>query len=169
MYISFSCVRAKVYGVTSVCRLLKITSLFCKRALWKRRHSTKETYDFKETPDRSHPTWSPALFHMCDIIHLYAWHDSFLCVPCLLHICDMARSYAWHGAFICVTWRIHMCDMTHSYVWHDSFTCMTRLVQTCGMTHSYMWHDSFMCVCHDWQIQRSCVWWLHTCIWGGYD
>ena len=43
------------YGVASSSRLLKIKSLFCKKALWKRRYSAKETYDFKEPTNRSHP------------------------------------------------------------------------------------------------------------------
>ena len=36
------------YGVATISRLLKIIGLFCKRALEQRRHSAKETYNFKE-------------------------------------------------------------------------------------------------------------------------
>jgi len=43
------------YGVATISRLLKIICLFCKRALLKRRYSAKETYDFKELTNRSHP------------------------------------------------------------------------------------------------------------------
>jgi len=43
------------YGVALISRLLKITGLFCKRALQKRLYSAKETYDFKEPTNRSHP------------------------------------------------------------------------------------------------------------------
>ena len=43
------------YGVASISRLLKITGLFCKGALQKRRYSAKETYNFKEPTNRSHP------------------------------------------------------------------------------------------------------------------
>jgi len=42
-------------GVASISRLLKIIGLFCKRALQKRLYSAKETYDFKEPTNRSHP------------------------------------------------------------------------------------------------------------------
>jgi len=35
-------------------RLLKIIGLFCKRALWKRLYSAKETDSFKEPTNRSH-------------------------------------------------------------------------------------------------------------------
>jgi len=43
------------YGVAITSRLLKIMGLFCKRALWKRRYSVKETYHCKEPTNRSHP------------------------------------------------------------------------------------------------------------------
>ena len=41
--------------MASISRLLKIIGLFCKRALQKRLYSAKETYDFKEPTNRSHP------------------------------------------------------------------------------------------------------------------
>jgi len=42
-------------GVATISRLLKIVDLFCKRALQKRRYPAKETYDFKEPTNHSHP------------------------------------------------------------------------------------------------------------------
>jgi len=36
-----------MYGVATCSRLLKIIRLFCKRALWKRRYSAKDTYNFR--------------------------------------------------------------------------------------------------------------------------
>ena len=36
------------YEVATIRRLLKLIGLFCKRALYKRLYSAKETYDFKE-------------------------------------------------------------------------------------------------------------------------
>jgi len=43
------------YGVATISRLLKITGRFCERTLQKRRYSAKETYDFEEPTNRSHP------------------------------------------------------------------------------------------------------------------
>jgi len=43
------------YGVATTSRLLKIISLFCKRALQKRLYSAKETYNLKEPTKDSHP------------------------------------------------------------------------------------------------------------------
>jgi len=45
------------YGVATISRLLKIIGLFCKRALSKRRYSAKETNNFKEPTNRSHPIY----------------------------------------------------------------------------------------------------------------
>jgi len=41
--------------VATISRLLKTTGLFCKIALWKRRYSAKETYNFKEPTHHIHP------------------------------------------------------------------------------------------------------------------
>jgi len=41
--------------VATVSRIDKITGLFCKRDLWKRRYSAKETYHFIDPTDCSHP------------------------------------------------------------------------------------------------------------------
>ena len=66
--------RKKMYGVATLRRLLKIIGLFCKRALEKRPYSGKETYNFKEPTDRSHPIcerngvcfrYSMAMIHVC--------------------------------------------------------------------------------------------------------
>ena len=45
----------ETYGVASISRLLKIVGLFCRRALSKRLYFAKETYNFKEPTNRSHP------------------------------------------------------------------------------------------------------------------
>ena len=47
---------ATPYGVATISRLLKMIGLFCKRALYNRRYSAKETYYFEEPTNRSHPT-----------------------------------------------------------------------------------------------------------------
>jgi len=46
---------SRVYGVATISRLFKIISLFCKRALLKRQHSAKKTYNLKEPTNWSHP------------------------------------------------------------------------------------------------------------------
>ena len=53
------CVGLFGYEVGTISRLLKIICLFCKRDLLKRRYSAKETYNFKEPTNRSHPIQDP--------------------------------------------------------------------------------------------------------------
>jgi len=64
-----------LYAVPTISRLLQIISLFCKRALWKRRYSAEETYVFKEPTNRSHPILGdkPAMLfdHLLQIIGLF--------------------------------------------------------------------------------------------------
>ena len=57
LYISVHQTHTSSYGVASTSRLLKIIGLFCKRALSKRRYSAKETCNFKEPTNRSHPIY----------------------------------------------------------------------------------------------------------------
>ena len=47
------------YGVALVSRIDKIIGLFCERALYKRRYSAKEIYNFIDPTDRSHPIHAP--------------------------------------------------------------------------------------------------------------
>ena len=59
-----------LYGVGLVSRLLKIIGLFCKRALWKRRYSAKETYNLKEPTDRSHAILRHAQYFACGMWYI---------------------------------------------------------------------------------------------------
>jgi len=51
LYVSFR------YGVATLSRIDKIVGLFCKRALYKRRYSAKETCHFIDPTDHSHPIY----------------------------------------------------------------------------------------------------------------
>ena len=118
----------------------------------------------------------------------------------LLQVCDMTHLYVWHDPFVCVIGRIHMCDMTHcdmhdSYVWLDSMTyvrwhihqsdtndpckrgpkpetvcmCVTSLMnEWYGWVTICVWRYSFVhewvtvCVwCHSWMSDMNE--WLYVC------
>jgi len=88
------------YGVATNSRFLKIIGLSCKRALQKRHYSAKETYDFKEPTNCSHPVcmymqwwqWKRAdldTYHIyvhsiCISVHIYMY---IYLVPAVLEIC----------------------------------------------------------------------------------
>ena len=128
-------------GVATTCRLLKIIGLFCKRALLKGRYSAKETYDFKEPTNRSHPIYDTALDRR-DRHGQTQDTTAHSCVPWLLFSCTsegvmshikqschthtlqentLLRSLAcvWvrHDCSICVTWLLHLRDLTPSYIY----------------------------------------------------
>ena len=92
------------YGVASISRLLKIIGLFCKRALWKRRYSTKETYDFKEPTNGSHPIAN----------------DILMCRDCMC-----GYHYMSHVTLVNVSWHTHELDMFNMWMSHG-----TRLHQS---------------------------------------
>jgi len=122
------------YGVAAISRLLKIIGFFCKRALWKRLYSAKETWIFKEPTKRSHPIWSIWMLciHMC---------DAFICVT--THSYVSRRIHMCHDAFICVTKdQVWLC---HTYKWvmslmhescHTWMSCITRQ----EICHMWMWY-----------------------------
>ena len=76
-----------MYRVATISRLLKIIGLFCKRALYKSLYSGKETFNFKEPTNRSHPV-------------------VFVCIldRCVL-LCDVARVCL----FVTVCWGVLQC------------------------------------------------------------
>jgi len=70
------------YGVASVSRIDKIIGLLCKRALYKRRYSAKETYNFIDPTDRSYPIVRVFVdFYGC--IYVYVCMDSNILYVCM--------------------------------------------------------------------------------------
>jgi len=107
------------------------------------------------------------LIHMCNMTHLYVWHDSFICVAWLIHMCYLTHSYVRDHSFIlslvysfvcalclirigfsvgaCIlnfVISLHTWNMTHSYVWRDTFICVTWFIRMCGKTHSWLRQNS---------------------------
>ena len=67
-----------MYGVATISRLLKIIGLLCKRALQKRLYSAKETYNFKEPTNRSHPiSLYPHPYTLC---RCTGWYSVYECI-----------------------------------------------------------------------------------------
>ena len=95
------------YGAATISRLLKITGLFYKRALCKRRYSAKETYNLKEPTNRSHP--------MCVSGSLVCVSGSLVCVSgCFANIsgpfaCAMGSCDCASDSLLCVARRDHLC------------------------------------------------------------
>jgi len=71
------------YGVATMSRLLKITGVFCKRALYKRLYSANETYHFKEPTNCSHPIMQARL-HKTVVHHVFAFSCPSIGAPLAL-------------------------------------------------------------------------------------
>jgi len=78
--------------VATISRLLQIICLFCKRALSKRLCSAKETYNFKEPTNRSHPIWEMTCTQraVTNVFVLSRTNDSTLCA-----VKNVCRAYFW--------------------------------------------------------------------------
>ena len=108
------------YGVATCSRPLKITGLFCKRALWKRRYSTEETYNLKQPTNRSHP-----------ILHFRVHVLHFRPSKHILHIRPLRYSMTFSALkkyiYIYLTLKHH----TFSHLDSALHLC-TRCAQTCA-------------------------------------
>ena len=110
--ISIPLVLICVYGVASVSRIDKITGLFRKRGLWKRRCFAKETYNFKEPTNRSHSiplntssinttgaTVGLGVIWLIHMLYITRWFGRRLSIQ----VCGMPHSF--------------VCDVTRLYIW----------------------------------------------------
>jgi len=91
------------YGVATMGRLLKIIGLFCKRAIYKKLHSAKETYNFKEPTNRSHPITHILLIVTSQITYL-TWMDEYSGVINFTTILPASR----------ITYYYHTCLLPHT-------------------------------------------------------
>jgi len=119
------------YGVAAIGRLHKIIVLFCKRALWKRRYSAKETYGYKEPTTCSHPIALQSIFETsvqfeyaprnlsCSIwwipgVELTAIHCNTLQYSCnaLQYTPSCVRTYSHMRARMQFQWNLCTCCAT---------------------------------------------------------
>jgi len=72
--------------VATISRFLKITGLFCKRALQKRLLSATETYNFKEPTSRSHPIFVQ-FKRQSNRILVYTYYIEYVCIHIYVRKC----------------------------------------------------------------------------------
>jgi len=73
---TYTCKWTCTYGVATISRLLKIIGLFCRISSLLQDSFAKETYQFEEPTDRSHPIWTYIPYeHTClhTRNHVYMW------------------------------------------------------------------------------------------------
>jgi len=97
----FGAAHCMSYGVATISRLLKCIDLFCKTALYKRRYSAEETYNFKEPTNRSHPICQKDAIRMWNVSHMndsrVMWSHSWKahCISYVWHDNDLTRVTWW--------------------------------------------------------------------------
>jgi len=136
--------------VALVSRIDKIIGLFCKTGRWKRRYSAKETYNFIDPTDRSHPIVS--LSWCCDT-QSHSYVCSWLNSTHMSAIETHSETYMWHDSFICVLpW----------YSWLISRHVSDRLANVCywDMRDSI----ALICVLMTQQHTYECDWNSHVCL-----
>jgi len=118
------------YGVATVSRIDQIISLFLQNVV----SFAKETYNFIDPTNQSHPICDMAHAHQCMSHPYYAWHHSFIWIThvtwlihmtiCLTRIKNMTWliiydtfiSHMWHNSVISHVW--HICVIVMSHVWY---------------------------------------------------
>ena len=111
-----------------------------------RRYSVKETYNFKEPTNRSHPI-SASLFlnsfhfrvwHINIIYHVYMHYSKGLYLICTHDMYDMSHMYTWHVYTECIHRVFKECI-------HRVFNNISRIYTLLqrAVSHMYTWHDMF--------------------------
>ena len=98
---------------------------------------------------------------VCDMTHLYTWHDALINVTWFIHIYMTRLTDGHEMTHSQVTSRIDVCDMTHSCMWHDPSTNMTWLMYVSDMIHRCIWHDALIYVTwliHIYDVPHWCIW-----------
>jgi len=157
-------------GVASLKLYLKIIGLFCKRELIKRQYSAKETYNFKEPTNRSHPI---VVFHISKS-HTAHIHESPHAK--VIHTC--AHNYTHPQSFSSA--RTHTLTQihTHTHTHANAHTRIHKSTHSHAHTHTHIWRSVLQCVavwgsvlqcvavcCSVLQCVAVCCSVLHTQIW----
>ena len=125
------------YGVATISRLLKITGLFCKRALQKRLHSARSLL-LVATPCIYIYTYTYIYVYIYIHVHVYI----HICIH--LHIKD---TYKYIYIYTCIHIYIHIYIYIHMYMYihlHIHIDINTHLhVYTCTYTCTY----TYTCIC----------------------
>jgi len=108
------------YEVATISRHLNITGLFCKRALWKRRYSAKETYNFKEPTNRSYPILRLLALPFLSLGHSVKTTSTSVYLCTYIHLCYgvlASLPFCQNNACECIS----VCICTFVYV---SYMCI---------------------------------------------
>jgi len=136
-----------VHGVATISVLLKIVGLVCKRTLYNRWYSAKQTYNFKEPTNRSRPIAIYILIHACvywliSMTHLNTSSDD-VAVCCSVLQCVAVCCSVLQCVAVCCSaqWLISI----HHYIEmsHETHACVKLDKFTSAHQWSAIQHDTF--------------------------
>jgi len=113
------------YMWNDICEMIYVKMTYVKWYILKRLiHEWKmihvKWYTWNDTCEMFYMKWHT---HACKICETTLPCLTWLIHVCDMTMCDMTHLYVWHDSFTCVTWLIHMFNMTHSCVWNRSIIC----------------------------------------------
>jgi len=138
--------------VLTIGRLLQNIGLFSKRALLKRRYSAKETDNFKEPTNCSHPIDEIVSIYMYKgDVHIFTRESLNMCVYIHIYMCIYVYTHLHICVYVCLQRFVeyiytHICGCAYTYM-HISICMYTHI-------YTYMW----MCIyTHRWELLHVCL------------
>jgi len=141
------------YWVATLNRIDKMIGLFCKRALYKRQYSAKETCHLIDPTYRSHPihTWMSHAIYINDTWYSHEWVMSHTWMSHVTHVDESCRTCGWVMSHKWVS-RVMQYESCHTHGWFMLHTWMSHVThvdescRTCGwvMLHIWMSHVTHM-------------------------
>jgi len=125
---------------------LKLQVSFAKKPYKRAYNSAKETYNFKEPTNRSHPTAAlRAVALRCtrvgaDETYLYVCCYVFICVMWCVHMCGVMYSYVWCDVFVRSLWVHHI---THMNTSHYTYEYIALHIWIHHITHMNTSHHTY--------------------------
>jgi len=183
---AFNCPDLGCYGVATVSRIDKITGLFCRISSLLKGSFAKETYNFIDPTNQSHPIAAAIArciltvwcgWYQCGCWHMLVarWVTSLIWMSHVTRMNESRHSYEWVMSLVWMshvtrlnesrhTWMSHITHMHESRCTHEWVTSHTWISHDTRMNesrHTYEWVTSHIWISHVTHMNNSC----HTYQW----
>jgi len=146
----------RMCGVASVSRIDKIIGLFFKRALQKRRSFAKETYNFIDPTDCSHPIWTSHVAEMDESCRIHEWVMLHIWTNHVAYVNESCRTYDWGVSHRCVSHVAYINELCCIDRWIMSHIWMSHVAHMTELCHKYEWVLSHIRMSHVAHMNESC-------------
>jgi len=159
------------YGVATVCRIDKVTGLFCRISSLLQGSFAKETYDLIDPTNQSHP-----IRHITHTSHIrMKWVMSHTCIQThhthITHTSHIHHTYIrnetrvtdtshTHHTYITHTSPIHHTYITHTYEW-----VARHVIHVHASCHTYEWVMRHVTHMHQSRVMSHVCDMTHSYVW----